>query len=50
VTTPDAAFDAIDPGVPRHRDEVMAAHEGTPGTGVPAPEPDHGTDDRTKYC
>jgi hypothetical protein len=48
MTTP-ATFDDIDPGQLRHEDEVMAAHQGTPGTGLPAPEPDHGMSDEAKY-
>jgi hypothetical protein len=31
-----------------HQDEILIAHTGTPGVGVPAPEPDHGADDRAK--
>jgi hypothetical protein len=31
-----------------HQDEILIAHAGTPGVGVPAPEPDHGADDRAK--
>jgi hypothetical protein len=44
------AFEAISPGLPAHQDELMASHEGTPGTGVPAPEPDHGVPDDVKYA
>jgi hypothetical protein len=49
VTTP-ATFADIDPGQLRHEDELMAGHKGTAGTGVPAPEPDHGVPDDQKYC
>jgi len=44
-----AEFEALSPGLPAHQDEVMAAHQGTPGVGQAAPEPDHGQDDRAKY-
>jgi hypothetical protein len=43
-------FEAISPDLPSHQAEVMAAHQGTPGTGLPAPEPDHGTSDQEKYA
>jgi hypothetical protein len=55
VTTP-STFDEIDPGVPRHHDEVMAGYRPSPtiaeqdrthGAGIPAV--DNGADDRTKY-
>ena len=43
-------------GLPVHQDEVMSAHQGAPSIavqnathGAPAPEPDYGADDRTKY-
>jgi hypothetical protein len=55
VTTP-STFDEIDPGVPRHHDEVMASHGGQPtvaeqdrthGAGIPAV--DNGESDQAKY-
>jgi hypothetical protein len=40
-----------------HQGELMASHRGAPSVevqnathGAPSPEPDHGTDDRTKYA
>jgi hypothetical protein len=36
--------------LPTHQDEVMASHQGTAGTGTPAPAPDHGQADDAKYC
>ena len=50
MTTPDPdGFDDLCGDLPGHQNEVMTAHEGTPGTGVPAPEPDHGMSDKAKY-
>lgn len=42
-------FEALTPDLPSHQDEVMAAHQGTQGTGVPAPAADNGTTDQAKY-
>jgi hypothetical protein len=51
-----ADFEAISPGLPAHEAEVMAAHQGQPSMeeqarthGAPAPAPDHGVDDMSKY-
>ena len=54
MSTPDWADLAA--GLPRHEDEVMAAHEGAPSVevqnathGAPAPAPDLGEDEQAKY-
>ena len=49
MSTPGTFGDIDGPGQLRHEAEVMAAHEGTAGTGVPAPAPDHGMSDEAKY-
>ncbi len=50
MTTPDPdSFDDLCGSLPSHQDEVLASHQGTGGTGVPAPEPDHGMSDQAKY-
>jgi hypothetical protein len=55
VTSPE--FEAISPGLPSHRDEVMTAHGGQPSEaeqdrthGAGRPAPDHGQDDRAKLA
>ena len=51
-----AEFEAISPGLPSHREELMTGHSGQPSIeeqdrthGAGLPTPDHGTDDRVKY-
>jgi hypothetical protein len=53
MTSPE--FEALSPGLPSHRDEVMTGHPGQPSVeeqdathGAGAPVADHGTDDRGK--
>ena len=50
MTTPDpVTFDDLCGGLPAHEDEVMAAHQGTAGTGTPAPAEDRGMSEQRKY-
>jgi hypothetical protein len=53
VTTPDdtqADWSEMCGSLPSHQDEIVTAHQGTPGTGIPAPAVDHGPPvDSTKY-
>ena len=42
-------FESISAGLPSHQEELMGDHQGTPGTGVPAPAEDHGVPDDAKY-
>jgi hypothetical protein len=52
MSTPGGTEDewaALRGGLPEHAAEVMASHQGAPGTGVPAPDPDHGQADTVKY-
>jgi hypothetical protein len=45
----EATFSDVRGNLPEHQAEVMAAHRGTAGTGVPAPPPDRGEPDDQKY-
>jgi hypothetical protein len=45
----EPTWDQLAGTLPVHDDEVMASHQGTPGTGLPAPAPDHGETDQAKY-
>lgn len=47
--TPDPSWADLAAGLPVHASEVMASHRGTGDTGLPAPDPDLGQDDQSKY-
>lgn len=47
--TADPSWADLRGSLPDHDTEVMVSHQGTAGTGTPAPEPDHGQADDTKY-
>jgi hypothetical protein len=51
MTTPSAddSWPSLCGELPDHATEMLAAHGGTPGTGVPAPAEDRGVPDDQKY-